>query len=97
MPWVTAIRTGIGPFVAPCWIAAEVFDENFYTGTRTNLVRRYLVEVYENTGLKAKLVMGLYRKYGKQVAELTKKNKVVRNFFTKLFTSVLEKAQKEFA
>ena len=96
MPWVSAIRTGIGPFVAPCWIAAAVFEEDFYTGYRTGLVRKYLVEVYEQTGLTAKLIMGLYRKYGKQIAELTKKNSTLKKVFTKVFSSVLKKAEQKY-
>jgi hypothetical protein len=93
MPWVSAIRTGIGPFVAPCYIAAVVFGEDFFTGYKTNLVRNYLVNVYEKTGFKAQLVMGLYRKYGKKVAKMTEKSTILKSIFTKLFTSVLKKAE----
>jgi hypothetical protein len=96
MPWITAIRTGIGPFVAPCWIAAVVFNESFYTGAKVNLVRRYLVEVYEQSSLWAKLVMGLYRKHGQRVARVVQKSPLLKRIFTKVFTSVLKKAEEEY-
>lgn len=92
MPWITAIRTGIGPFVAPCWIAAVVFGENFYTGEKTNIVRNYLLGWEQKSGL-GKIVVGAYRLFGKQVAEIAEGNKVVKGFFTKIFNRVLAKAQ----
>lgn len=93
LPWISVVRTGIGKFVAPCWIAAMVFGENFFTGIRVNKVRKYLVNDYENTGLIAKFVMGLYRKYGQQVAEFASTRPVLKKAFTRLFTSVLKKAE----
>lgn len=92
MPWITAIRTGVGPFVAPCWIAAVVFGENFYTGEKTNIVRNYLLSWEQKSGL-GKIVVGAYRLFGKQVAEVAEGNKVVKSFFTKIFNRVLAKAQ----
>ena len=92
MPWITAIRTGIGPFVAPCWIAALVFGENFYTGEKTNIVRNYLLGWEKESGL-GKIVVGAYRLFGKQVAEIAEGNKVVKGFFTKVFNRILAKAQ----
>ncbi len=92
MPWITAIRTGIGPFVAPCWIAALVFGENFYTGEKTNIVRNYLLGWEKKSGL-GKIVVGAYRLFGKQVAEVAEGNKVIKGFFTKVFTKILAKAQ----
>jgi len=72
----------------PCWITAVVFDENFFTGPRVNLVRNWLVEEFEPSGLGAKLVMGLYRKYGQRVAKVVEKNSIL-----KLFNKVLAKAE----
>lgn len=92
MPWITAVRTGIGPFVAPCWIAAAVFDENFYTGEKTNKVRNYLLNWEKNSGL-GKVVVGLYRLHGEAVAEMTKKNSLLKKVFTKIFNRVLVKAE----
>jgi hypothetical protein len=93
MPWVSAIRTSIGPFVAPCWIAAVVFGENFYTGTKVNLVRNFLTTWEKNSGI-GKIVVGLYRMHGEAVAEVAKKNKLVRSFFTGVFNYALKKATK---
>lgn len=92
IPWVTAVRTGIGPFVAPCWIAAVVFDEDFISGPRVNLVRNWLVNTYEKT-FTGSLVVGLYRKYGKQVAEVVKKSSLLKRGFKTLFDVVLRKAE----
>lgn len=96
MPWITAIRTGIGPFVAPCYVAAVVFGEDFKTGPRVNLVRRWLVEKWEPTGFVPKLVMGLYRKYGKQVAGVVEKSGTLKKVFRSIFDRVLAKAQKAY-
>jgi len=96
MPWITAIRTGIGPFVAPCWIAAAVFNEDFFTGPRVNLVRRWLVNDWEKSGPIAKLVMGLYRKYGERVAEHVKNSRLLKGMFRKLFDRVLAKAEAKY-
>lgn len=97
MPWVSAIRTGIGPFVTPCWIAAAVFDEDFVSGPRVNLVRRYLVNDYETSGLLPKLVMGLYRKHGQQVASAVKRSAALKRVFRSLFDRVLAKAETRYA
>jgi len=96
MPWISAIRTGIGPFVAPCWIAAAVFGENFETGPRVNLVRRWLVEKYEHRNALSMLVMGLYRKYGQAIAKRVEKGGLLKKVFTKVFNRVLAKAQTEY-
>lgn len=92
MPQISAIRTGVGPFVAPCWIAAVVFDEDFFTGPRVNLVRNYLLNWERGSGL-GKIVVGAYRLLGRQVAEVTKRHSLLRRGFTKLFNVVLRKAQ----
>jgi len=92
MPWVSAVRTGIGKFVAPCFIAAVVFDEDFTTGPRVNIVRNYLLDWEKKSGL-GKIVVGLYRMHGEAVAEITKKNATLKKFFTKVFNYALKKAQ----
>lgn len=93
MPWISAIRTGIGPFVAPCYVAAVVFGEDFETGERVGLCRRWLVEKWEPTGIVPKLVMGLYRKYGKKAAAVVEKSTVLKKVFRRVFDRVLAKAQ----
>jgi len=94
LPWISAIRTGIGPFVAPCWIAAVVFDEDFATGVKTNMVRNYLLNWEKNSGL-GKIVVGLYRLHGEAVSEVVKKSALVKKVFTRIFTAVLNKAEKQ--
>lgn len=92
MPWVSAVRTGIGPFVAPCWIAAVVFNESYFTGPRVNLVRNFLTNWEKKSGI-GKIVVGMYRMHGEAIAEVAKKNKLVRKFFTGVFNSILKKAE----
>lgn len=93
LPWVTAVRTGIGPFVAPCWIAAAVYDEDFYTGTKTNAVRNYLLAWEQKSGL-GKIVVGVYRMHGEAVAEVVKKSSLLKKGFKAIFDVVLKKATK---
>lgn len=92
MPWITAIRTGIGPFVAPCWIAAVVYNENFYTGAKTNMVRNFLLNWEKESGL-GKVVVGLYRLHGEAVAEVVKKSSFLKKAFKKVFDIALHKAE----
>lgn len=92
MPWVSAIRTGIGPFVAPCWIAAVVFDEDFTTGFRVKLVRNYLLNWESRSGL-GKLVVGAYRTWGQPVSRLVAKSSILKQAFRAVFGRVLAKAQ----
>ncbi len=92
VPWISAIRTGVGPFVAPCWIAALVFGEDFVTGVRVNKVRAYLLDWERRTGL-GKIVVGAYRLCGKRVAKAAAKHSLLKRVFTSIFTKVLAKAE----
>ncbi len=96
VPWITAIRTGIGPFVAPCWLAAVAFGEDFYLGPRVNLVRRWLVNDWEKSGPVAKLVMALYRTYGERVARQVVKSSLLRRVARAIFSRVLAKAEAKY-
>jgi hypothetical protein len=91
LPWVSAVRTGIGPFVAPCWIAAAVYDEDYATGPTVNIVRNWLMSWEQRSGL-GKIVVGMYRLHGQVVAEMTKKSSLLKKGFKKLFDVVLKKA-----
>lgn len=79
-----------------CWIAAVVFEENFFTGPRVNLVRNWLVHEFEPSGPGAKFVMGLYRKYGERVAKVVEKNPILKHGFRKLFDKALAKAEAQY-
>lgn len=92
MPWVSAVRTGIGPFVAPCWIAAVVYDEDFATGPTVNELRTWLVG-WEQRSIFGKLVVGAYRMHGEAIAEVTKKSSLLKKGFKALFDVVLKKAR----
>jgi hypothetical protein len=92
MPWITAVRTGIGAFVAPCWIAAVVYDEDYATGKTVNTVRNWLLG-WEQRSLVGKAVVGLYRIHGQAVAEVVKKSSLLKKGFKALFDVVLKKAQ----
>jgi len=79
-----------------CWIAAVVFDEDFVTGPRVNLVRAWLHSEFEPSGPGAKLVMSLYRKYGQRVARVVDRNSVLKRSFRKLFDKALAKAEARY-
>jgi hypothetical protein len=95
LPWVSAIRTGIGPFV-PCYIAAVVFGESFFTGPRVNLVRKWLVNDWQKTGPFAKLVMALYSTYGERVAKRVEKSPLLKRVFRKVFDRALARAEAKY-
>jgi hypothetical protein len=80
----------------PCWIAAAVFGENFFTGPRVNLVRKWLVNEFEPSGRCAKFVMHLYRNYGERVAKVVEKNSILKHGFRKLFDKALAKAEAKY-
>ncbi len=80
----------------PCWIAAVVFDESFFTGPRVNLVRNWLINEFEPSGRGPKLVMGLYRIYGQRVARVVEKNSVLKRGFRMLFDKALAKAEAKY-
>ena len=80
----------------PCWIAAVVFEENFFTGPRVSLVRSWLVNDFEPSGFGAKLIMGLYRKYGQRVARVVERNSVLKRGFRKLFDKALARAEAKY-
>jgi len=82
--------------IEKCWIAAAVFEENFVTGPRVNLVRRWLHNDFEPSGLGAKLVMSLYQKYGQRVARIVEKNSILKRGFRKLFDKALVKAEAKY-
>jgi hypothetical protein len=96
MPWITAVRTGIGPFVAPCWLAAVAFDENFFTGPRVSKCRTWLVNDYEKSGPVAKLVMDLYRTYGERAARVVEKSSFLKAGVKALFSRILKKAEAKY-
>jgi len=79
-----------------CWIAAVVFEENFVTGPRVNLVRNWLVNEFEPSSLGAKLVMSLYRKYGQRVAKVVERSSVLKRGFRSLFDKALAKAEAKY-
>jgi hypothetical protein len=72
----------------PCWLAAAVFDEDFTTGEKTNLVRNWLCNVWARHWY-AKPVLALYTRFGKSLS----RSRVVVRFFTPLFERILIKAQ----
>ena len=79
-----------------CWIAAAVFEENFVTGPRVNMVRQWLVNDFEPSGPGAKFVMHLYRSYGERVAKIVEKNAILKCSFRKLFDKALAKAEAKY-
>jgi hypothetical protein len=92
---VTQCQYSNGP-VNPCWIASAVFDENFFTGPRVNKVRTWLLNDFEPSGVGAKFVMHLYRKYGESVAEVVKRSSILKSGFRRVFDKALAKAEAKY-
>jgi len=91
MPWITAVRTGIGAFVPPCWLAAAAFGESFFDGPTVVRVRERVLAWERSGSLAAKIVVGLYRAHGEAAAKLVAKSetakRVVRGFFNRVLAS----------
>jgi hypothetical protein len=85
-----------GCYAAFCWIAAVVFQENLFTGPRVNKVRTWLVNDFEPSGLGAKFVIRMYRKYGERVAKIVERNSVLKAGFRKVFDRALAKAEAKY-
>lgn len=86
----------IPPVAGFCWIAAAVYDESIFSGPRVTKIRTWLHNDFEPSGLGAKFVMHLYRKYGERVAEVVEKNSILKRGFRKLFDKALAKAEAKY-
>jgi hypothetical protein len=83
---------------APCYIAAAAFEEDFFSGPRVSLVRRWLVEIFEPRGIFSRLVMALYRVHGERVGRIVARSRVLKAAARVLiFNRVLAKATAKFS
>jgi hypothetical protein len=80
------------PPTPPCWIAAAVFGEDFYTGPRVQLVRAWLHNVYRNSGIVPRILMALYQRFGERVACLVRRSSILRKLFSIPFNAALDEA-----
>lgn len=80
---------------AACWIAAVVFEEDFFFGPRVNLVRNWLFDDYAKTFF-GKFVVSAYSKYGERVARVVEKSSVLKKAFRVLFDVALRKAESKY-
>lgn len=71
-----------------CWLAAACFNEDFYTGHKTGIVRQWLWTIAIKKWY-AKPLLWLYARYSKKLAALPK----VVEFFTPLFNKIYEVAR----
>jgi mersacidin/lichenicidin family type 2 lantibiotic len=78
-----------------CWIAAVVYNEDLFFGPRVNLVRRWLINDYENTAV-GRHVVGLYREHGERVAQVVQKSGLLKRVFKRLFDVALGKAEARY-
>ena len=63
-----------------CWVAAAVWDEDFFTGPKTNLVREWLWSEWVQNWY-APLILKLYSKIGKWVSQQPMLVKMLRPLF----------------
>ncbi len=80
----------------PCYVGSVVFGEDFETGPRVVLVRRWLVEKYEPSGRIPQIVMSVYRKHGETAARIVERSRILKTAFRKLFDRALAKAEAEY-
>jgi hypothetical protein len=71
-----------------CWMAAACFDEDFYTGHKTVIVRNWLWNVWSKNSY-AKPVLWLYSKFGKWAS----RKRVLVALFKPLFNNIYERAK----
>jgi hypothetical protein len=92
VPGIATIRTGIGKFVAPCYLAALAFGEDFYVGEQTQVVRDYLSNTWAKTSKFASAVVSLYAKHGERVSKVVAKSSLLKRLNRALFEHVLARA-----
>jgi hypothetical protein len=63
-----------------CWVAAAAFNEDFFTGVKTNAVRTWLYDVWSKNWY-AKPVLALYSRCGKWVASKPSLVKMLKPLF----------------
>jgi len=80
----------------PCYLAAAVFEEDFFSGPRVLHCRRWLVDEFEPSGPFARFVMALYRRYGQRAAAIVARHGLLRQAFTPLFQNVLAQAERKY-
>lgn len=80
----------------PCYIAAAVFGEDFASGPRVSLVRRWLTNDYEGSGRVAGLVMRLYRKHGATIGQAIGRHPWLGVAFRPVFNLALRNAQTRY-
>lgn len=74
-----------------CWVAAAVFEEDFWTGKKTALVRNWLWNVWRPRHWYAKPILWVYARTGRWVS----RQKILVKMLAPLFELALRKAQEE--
>jgi hypothetical protein len=80
--------------MSTCWIAAVLYDEDLYSGPRVNKIRQWLDQVYSKTRM-GKIVVNLYEKYGKQIADIIANHSWLKLIFRPLFDLALRKSEEQ--
>jgi hypothetical protein len=77
----------------PCWIAAAVFEEDFYTGPKTQLVRAWLHEEFIKQPFGT-ILLSLYARFGKRIAKALNRHPLLKTPFRWLFNRALVEARR---
>lgn len=75
-----------------CWIAAVVFNEDFYEGPRVTMVRAWLSHEFARRGRWQNYLVSLYGKHGQRASKVVARSSVLRWVFRKIFDRALESA-----
>lgn len=95
---LTSILSGTtSSTTSSCHLAAAVFNEDFETGPRVRLVRRWLYQSWIHTGLFARVTLAVYSRYSRQLAAIARRYAFVRRACEPVFAHALKQARATFA
>ena len=88
--WLSAPPPAPAPWNFPCWIAEVLWGVD---DRRTHLLRKWLVTVWEKESFIGRVVVGVYRRVGQQVAKLASRSRLLQRLLRPLFNSGLRRAE----
>jgi hypothetical protein len=90
----TGNEGGVGPKSMTCWIAEALYGVD---APRTQLVRRWLTQSHERGVLWARIVVPLYARHGRAVAQGVRRSPIVAGLFRPVFDAAVRRASRDFA
>ncbi len=85
---------GSGTHTMVCWVAEVLYGID---APRTHLVRAWLTDCYEQRVRWALFVVPIYRRFGRNVAELVRSHRIVQRLLRPVFDHAVTCAHRDFA